>query len=101
MVLGLLVREKWLHIAEEAFKGGPLGELVQWSDTITSLFHLGYDVEIIIDYKELQSKMFFIYKNRNIISKSDLIFTDYYGIKAIYLIKPKLKLDNFFKYLNL
>ncbi|KAG8125117.1 hypothetical protein E2320_020363, partial [Naja naja] len=44
--LGLLTKESGFKIAENAFSGGPLGELVQWSDLITSLYLLGHDIRI-------------------------------------------------------
>uniref|UniRef100_A0A672FEQ5 alpha-1,6-mannosyl-glycoprotein 6-beta-N-acetylglucosaminyltransferase n=1 Tax=Salarias fasciatus TaxID=181472 RepID=A0A672FEQ5_SALFA len=44
--LGLLTKESGFKIAENAFSGGPLGELVQWSDLITTLYLLGHDVRI-------------------------------------------------------
>ncbi|PFX20412.1 Alpha-1,6-mannosylglycoprotein 6-beta-N-acetylglucosaminyltransferase A [Stylophora pistillata] len=47
--IGLLSNEKKLHFAEEAGKGGPLGELVQWSDVITSLYILGHDITVTAD----------------------------------------------------
>ena len=47
--IGLLSNENKLHFAEEAGKGGPLGELVQWSDLITSLYILGHDITVTAD----------------------------------------------------
>ncbi len=35
------------------FAGGPLGELVQWSDVITTLFLLGYDVTVVSDVSDM------------------------------------------------
>ena len=40
-------------IFEEAFTGGPQGELVQWSDVITSLYVLGHDLVITADESEI------------------------------------------------
>lgn len=42
----MLANEEQLHFAEEASRGGPLGELVQWSDVITSLYILGHDITV-------------------------------------------------------
>ncbi|XP_061492819.1 alpha-1,6-mannosylglycoprotein 6-beta-N-acetylglucosaminyltransferase A-like [Rhineura floridana] len=51
--LGLLTKESRFTIAEDAFSGGPLGELVQWSDLITSLYLLGHDIRISSSLAEL------------------------------------------------
>ncbi|MBN3285106.1 MGT5A acetylglucosaminyltransferase, partial [Polyodon spathula] len=52
--LGLLTKESGFKIAENAFSGGPLGELVQWSDLITALYLLGHDVRISASLAELK-----------------------------------------------
>ena len=33
--------------------GGPLGELAQWSDIITTLYLLGHDVTVISDVSDM------------------------------------------------
>ncbi|XP_077583132.1 alpha-1,6-mannosylglycoprotein 6-beta-N-acetylglucosaminyltransferase A isoform X2 [Stigmatopora nigra] len=55
--LGLLTKESGFKIAENAFSGGPLGELVQWSDLITTLYLLGHDVRISASVAELKEIM--------------------------------------------
>uniref|UniRef100_A0A4W4HT68 alpha-1,6-mannosyl-glycoprotein 6-beta-N-acetylglucosaminyltransferase n=1 Tax=Electrophorus electricus TaxID=8005 RepID=A0A4W4HT68_ELEEL len=58
--LGLLTKESGFKIAENAFSGGPLGELVQWSDLITTLYLLGHDIRIsasIAELKEIMKKV--------------------------------------------
>ncbi|KAK1876816.1 Alpha-16-mannosylglycoprotein 6-beta-N-acetylglucosaminyltransferase A [Dissostichus eleginoides] len=55
--LGLLTKESGFKIAENAFSGGPLGELVQWSDLITTLYLLGHDVRISASLSELKEIM--------------------------------------------
>ena len=52
--IGVLASEDQMHFAEEASKGGPLGELVQWSDIITSLYILGHDITITADLGAVQ-----------------------------------------------
>ena len=52
--MGLLTKESGFKIAETAFSGGPLGELVQWSDLITSLYLLGHDIRISASLAELK-----------------------------------------------
>lgn len=41
--------------AENADHGGPLGELVQWSDLIASLFALGHNLEFSTEVGQLKS----------------------------------------------
>uniref|UniRef100_UPI00358FC16B alpha-1,6-mannosylglycoprotein 6-beta-N-acetylglucosaminyltransferase A n=1 Tax=Myxine glutinosa TaxID=7769 RepID=UPI00358FC16B len=55
--LGLLTKESGFKIAETAFSGGPLGELVQWSDVISSLYLLGHDVKLSVSLSELREVM--------------------------------------------
>uniref|UniRef100_A0A8C5R2L1 alpha-1,6-mannosyl-glycoprotein 6-beta-N-acetylglucosaminyltransferase n=1 Tax=Leptobrachium leishanense TaxID=445787 RepID=A0A8C5R2L1_9ANUR len=63
--LGLLTKESGFKIAENAFSGGPLGELVQWSDLITSLYLLGHDVRISSSIAELKEIMKKVVGNRS------------------------------------
>ena len=43
--LGFISDSFGFGFAEKAYEGGPLGELVQWSDLIASLYILGHDLE--------------------------------------------------------
>nr|XP_020865078.1 alpha-1,6-mannosylglycoprotein 6-beta-N-acetylglucosaminyltransferase A isoform X2 [Phascolarctos cinereus] len=63
--LGLLTKESGFKIAENAFSGGPLGELVQWSDLITSLYLLGHDIRISASLAELKEIMKRVVGNRS------------------------------------
>lgn len=63
--LGLLTKESGFKIAETAFSGGPLGELVQWSDLITSLYLLGHDIRISASLAELKEIMKKVVGNRS------------------------------------
>ena len=54
MLPGLLADENGWNIAKDAFKGGPLGELVQWSDVITSLYLLGHDLTLAISANDVR-----------------------------------------------
>ncbi|KAM5153309.1 alpha-1,6-mannosylglycoprotein 6-beta-N-acetylglucosaminyltransferase A [Mantella aurantiaca] len=63
--LGLLTKESGFKIAENAFSGGPLGELLQWSDLITSLYLLGHDVRISASIAELKEIMKKVVGNRS------------------------------------
>lgn len=53
-IVGIFIVEKSLKFVENALKGGPLGELVQWSDLITAAILIGYDVEIISEFQQLK-----------------------------------------------
>lgn len=52
--IGVLSNEDKMHFAKEATKGGPLGELVQWSDVIASLYMLGHDITVSADLATVQ-----------------------------------------------
>ena len=41
-------------LLDRAFKGGPLGELVQWCDLISALYILGHKLEIGLLKEEVQ-----------------------------------------------
>lgn len=49
--MAAIERNKFL---DRAFKGGPLGELVQWSDLISALYILGHKLEIGVMKEEVQ-----------------------------------------------
>lgn len=51
--LGLLTRVVNWKIAESSSKGGPLGELVQWSDLIASLYAMGHDLRVTTEVEQL------------------------------------------------
>ncbi|KAL4217311.1 hypothetical protein ACF0H5_023762 [Mactra antiquata] len=53
--LGLLSKQSGWKFAEMQFKGGPLGELVQWSDLITALYVLGHHLTITSEADQLGS----------------------------------------------
>lgn len=40
------------EILDFAGKGGPLGELIQWTDVIASLYILGHDVTVGLNQTE-------------------------------------------------
>ncbi|XP_078701029.1 alpha-1,6-mannosylglycoprotein 6-beta-N-acetylglucosaminyltransferase A-like isoform X2 [Branchiostoma floridae x Branchiostoma belcheri] len=52
--LGLLSKEAEWHFGEKAFDGGPLGELVQWSDIIASVYILGHDLDLSFTKENLK-----------------------------------------------
>lgn len=44
--LGFLTKESGFKFGEKSSQGGPLGELVQWTDLIATLYLLGHDLII-------------------------------------------------------
>ncbi|XP_031550689.1 alpha-1,6-mannosylglycoprotein 6-beta-N-acetylglucosaminyltransferase A-like isoform X2 [Actinia tenebrosa] len=74
-------------ILDAAFKGGPLGELVQWADVICSLYILGHDLIVSTRHQR--------FKNGEILSKHqngcalkevaavDRIFSDITGYRVL------------------
>lgn len=51
--IGALSDRSNFHLAETADHGGPLGELVQWSDLIATLHILGHNVEFSTEFSAL------------------------------------------------
>ena len=41
------------------FIGGPLGELVQWSDIISALYIMGHELTITSEVEQLSAYVFF------------------------------------------
>ncbi|XP_028404637.1 alpha-1,6-mannosylglycoprotein 6-beta-N-acetylglucosaminyltransferase A-like [Dendronephthya gigantea] len=76
-------------ILERAFSGGALGELVQWSDIITSLYLLGHDVTVV-KYKDEFLRYFPVPNKNGCINNDtvkqfqyDLLYTDITGIESV------------------
>ncbi|XP_013407642.2 alpha-1,6-mannosylglycoprotein 6-beta-N-acetylglucosaminyltransferase A-like [Lingula anatina] len=76
-----------IRLDEKAFLGGPLGELVQWSDLMTTLYILGHDVTFTTEKSQIE---YLLTNYHDTLQKStwrkkkvpfDLIYTDIYGIK--------------------
>ncbi len=53
--IGALSDKAGFKFAENADHGGPLGELVQWSDLIASLHLLGHTLEFSTEVAQLQA----------------------------------------------
>ncbi|RCN43731.1 hypothetical protein ANCCAN_10295 [Ancylostoma caninum] len=84
--LGLLA-EKSLHFAEKSGKGGPLGELLQWSDLIACLFLLGHNLYIFSNESKLLSHIDEFHHSpcppRESRLQLDLIITDIIGLRSL------------------
>ncbi|XP_041481614.1 alpha-1,6-mannosylglycoprotein 6-beta-N-acetylglucosaminyltransferase A-like isoform X2 [Lytechinus variegatus] len=87
--IGALTKESGFKIADNAFNGGPLGELVQWSDILSTLYILGHDIEIstatgtlgnLLRRKGLTSKASCPVKGKN---QYDLVYIDIVGMKQL------------------
>ncbi|KAK5861397.1 hypothetical protein PBY51_022797 [Eleginops maclovinus] len=81
---GLVTAESKAGIADEAFRGGPLGELVQWSDLISTFHILGHNVTLTASIPDLKD-YFWIEKGGcpAFYSNPNLIYTDIIGLKQI------------------
>lgn len=51
---GVVTDESRFGIARAAFSGGPLGELVQWSDLIATLYILGHHLHLSASIPDLK-----------------------------------------------
>ncbi|XP_076818912.1 alpha-1,6-mannosylglycoprotein 6-beta-N-acetylglucosaminyltransferase A-like [Clavelina lepadiformis] len=84
--MGLLTKAYGLNFGEAAWVGGPLGELVQWSDLMAALHILGHDI-ILSWSPERLKEIVSPHRNRFDTCKPskavDLIFTDITGIEQI------------------
>lgn len=86
--MGLLSHNGW-NFGEGAFRGGPLGELVQWSDLISSLHILGHSIEITSKVDQFVKILLRDPHSKNqgcppkLPSDFDLIFTDISGLRMI------------------
>ncbi|KAI6660443.1 Alpha-1,6-mannosylglycoprotein 6-beta-N-acetylglucosaminyltransferase B-like [Oopsacas minuta] len=81
---GLLSEYSPYNFAENAFKGGYLGELIQWSDLLAGLHILGHRVRIITQRE-------YVLSLKNTTDEFDLVFTDYTGLKALESIEMFLQ----------
>ena len=84
--IGALTDKSGFHFAENAGKGGPLGELVQWSDLIASLYALGYNMDFSTEIDQLKS--FLIVNHRGGCptaseTKYVAVFLDIVGLKQL------------------
>ncbi|XP_071328726.1 alpha-1,6-mannosylglycoprotein 6-beta-N-acetylglucosaminyltransferase A-like [Trachinotus anak] len=81
---GAMTDESGFRIAEAAFSGGPLGELVQWSDLISTLHILGHHLHLSASIPDLK---YFLGLHpggcppRHSKVEIDLIYTDIVGLK--------------------
>ena len=55
--MGSVAFQPWMM--ELAGKGGPVGELVQWTDIIAALYVLGHDVKVVSNDTQLPYGPFF------------------------------------------
>uniref|UniRef100_H2YVL0 alpha-1,6-mannosyl-glycoprotein 6-beta-N-acetylglucosaminyltransferase n=1 Tax=Ciona savignyi TaxID=51511 RepID=H2YVL0_CIOSA len=84
LLLGLLAKETGFKIADNAFKGGPLGELVQWSDLISALYVLGHEIKVTNSVEQLTEQLWNKRVNCPIQAKPyDILYTDISGLKFL------------------
>ena len=84
--IGALSDKAGFHFAENAGKGGPLGELVQWSDLIAALYALGYNIDFSTEISQLRTFLVVNY-NGGCPSASETkyiaVFVDIVGLKQL------------------
>ena len=83
--IGALTDKAGFKFAENADRGGPLGELVQWSDLTASLYLLGHKIDFSTEVSQL-SKYLQVTKGMGGCPTSSetryqVIFTDIVGLK--------------------
>ncbi|KRZ88860.1 Alpha-1,6-mannosylglycoprotein 6-beta-N-acetylglucosaminyltransferase A, partial [Trichinella sp. T8] len=86
--MGFLTKASGFKFGESAFTGGPLGELVQWSDLITTLHFFGHRLLISSESSTLKSTLSQYSSSSSFCDaltgdEPDLIFTDIIGINQI------------------
>ncbi|XP_036966645.1 alpha-1,6-mannosylglycoprotein 6-beta-N-acetylglucosaminyltransferase A-like isoform X1 [Acanthopagrus latus] len=82
---GALTVESGFKIADSAFSGGPLGELVQWSDLIATLYILGHDLHLSASIPDLKVSLGIMRTScppHSVVTPS-LIYTDIVGLRQI------------------
>uniref|UniRef100_A0A673G8B1 alpha-1,6-mannosyl-glycoprotein 6-beta-N-acetylglucosaminyltransferase n=1 Tax=Sinocyclocheilus rhinocerous TaxID=307959 RepID=A0A673G8B1_9TELE len=83
--VGFLTEESGDVFSPKVLKGGPLGEMVQWADILTTLHVLGHNLKISLSVKELSLG---IPPGRGSCPLTgplpfDLIYTDYHGLQQM------------------
>ena len=81
--MGLLTKEWGLNFGESSYSGGPLGELVQWSDLIASLFITGHELKLSWSRERLSSIVRPDWKDCKIGTVADIMYTDLYGLNQL------------------
>ena len=84
--MGLLTKEMGLNFGMAALHGGPLGELVQWSDLMATLHLLGHDVTLSWSPERLKYLLGNIDDFNGCLPtkrKFDLVFTDVNGVSQV------------------
>ncbi|KAF1771011.1 hypothetical protein GCK72_002835 [Caenorhabditis remanei] len=87
--VGFLANEKTLKLAKKSDHGGPLGELLQWSDLLATLSIIGHHLEVSTDKDSLRSVVHkymsrgpcqYVNGSRQ---QLDIIFTDIMGLNIL------------------
>ena len=83
------------HYAEGAFKGGPLGELVQWADLITSVYMLGHRITLSTEISQLTAYINQPKGSSCPLGEFDVIYVDIVGLRQF----KDIAKDKFSEYL--
>ncbi|XP_030646324.1 alpha-1,6-mannosylglycoprotein 6-beta-N-acetylglucosaminyltransferase B [Chanos chanos] len=85
--VGFLTEESGDLFSPKVLKGGPLGEMVQWADILSTLYILGHHLKISVSVKELQGFLGFPPGRGSCPLTGpfpfDLIYTDYHGLQQM------------------
>ena len=83
--IGALSDKSGFKLSETADHGGPLGELVQWSDLIASLYALGHKLQFSIEVDQLGKQLVVTTGiggcPTSSETKFDVVYTDIVGLK--------------------
>lgn len=87
--IGFLANEQKLKLAKKSDHGGPLGELLQWSDLIATISIIGHHLEVSTDKNSLKNTVWkymsrgpcqYVNGSRQ---QLDIIFTDIMGLNIL------------------
>ncbi|XP_039264372.2 alpha-1,6-mannosylglycoprotein 6-beta-N-acetylglucosaminyltransferase A-like [Styela clava] len=92
--MGLLSEDIGWDIAKNAFSGGPLGELVQWSDLISAVYILGHDITLsksVSDLKEIYDPYLNSASSNCPLKKTpfDILYSDIAGLRMLKKVATK------------
>ncbi|KAI6183291.1 Peptide-N(4)-(N-acetyl-beta-glucosaminyl)asparagine amidase [Aphelenchoides bicaudatus] len=102
LYLGFLNKESGkMSFAQASKNGGPLGELVQWSDLIASMWTLGHNLQIHTTWSSARQALQQYQKTATPCPQTgeiDLIFIDIIGLQKIKKLLKSFYVDNWCRF---
>uniref|UniRef100_A0A914ZVG1 alpha-1,6-mannosyl-glycoprotein 6-beta-N-acetylglucosaminyltransferase n=2 Tax=Parascaris univalens TaxID=6257 RepID=A0A914ZVG1_PARUN len=96
--MGFLSKEAGFKFGEKSAGGGPLGELVQWSDLLSALYVLGHNLFISTESATFKSNLANVSEKTPCYTASSqglhLIFTDIVGVRYMRREMKRFFLEN-------